>query len=349
MPPRGRRLILVVGVVLLAALPGRVSGAGPAPDPAALARLRSALAQDVAAQPAGTLSLMYRDLHSGARIAINATQRWDPASVVKLFVLAMAYHRRAQGTLDFNSTLTIPEMNVAPNARVAGSAYPPLLAGATATVGTLVGAMTTQSDNTAYNTLLDLLGRDRITAYVQQDLALTHTTVGRKLSLEGAAAAADNLRAGAAVNSTTVGDVARFYTLLYRHQVPLAANMLLLLGRQKQNMMVPAGLPPGATMAHKPGEVDDTLRHDGGIITFPNGGACVLVVFSSLGSYAELAAIGRQVAAAYPPPPSGEGAGGQPGSLASMLRLLLAVAAAGLLVLVAGLDRGLVGSRPRGP
>jgi beta-lactamase class A len=327
-------------------LPASVHPTLPHPSAAALAALRAALDADVSAQPPGTLSIVYRDLGTGQTFAVGAEQAWDPASVIKLFVMAAAYARRAAGALDFQEPITISAANVVPTAGFDDGEYPGLYEGITTTVDTLVGAMITQSDNTAYNTLLDLLGWARVTAYVHS-LGLRHTVVARKLNQDPDAAAADGADVDGAENTTTADDVAALYLLLYENKVPFADEMLHLLARQKQNYMLPAGLPAHARMAHKTGEVDDTLRHDGGIVYLPGGAEFLLVVFSSLGSYAELAGIAAQVARAYPPPAAGAAArppavltAPVPSALPGVLRLLLIIASASLLFLVAVLDRG---------
>lgn len=342
---------LVCSALVVPMRTARAEAQGPPPE--ALATLRAALADDVRTQPSGALSIVYADLVTGRTVALNATQVWDPASVVKLFAFVAAYHRRSEGRLDFNTRVIVDAANVVPTAGFEDGEYPGLYAGDTVTVGTLVAMMIRQSDNTAYNTLLDLLGPLTITAYAR-GLGLAHTTVARKLNLDGALLAEDIRRAGNVENSTTAHDVALLYRLLYQHKVALATAMLSLLKRQKQNTMLPAGLPRGAVMAHKPGEVGDTLRHDGGIVYLPGGGAFLLVVFSSLGSHAELADIAGQAARAYPgaplgTPQRGQRPGPEPSALATLLRLTLVLVSVALLALVVGLDRGLVGQRPRRP
>ncbi len=335
-----------------------IADSNTSPSVAAMSALRAALTQVVQSQPAGTLSIFYEDLVTRQKIALNAQQSWDPASMIKLFVMADAYAEHANGTLAFSRVITIDDANVVPTAGFNDGQYPGLLPATKVTIDTLVTMMIIQSDTTAYNTLLDIIGGAHITAFVHQ-LGLSHTTVARKLNLDPDASAEDQRQEHGVQNTTTAADVATFFELLYDDKVPLANDMLHLLAKQKQNYMLPVGLPAGTVMAHKTGEVGDTLRHDAGIAYLPDRGICLLVVFSSLGNYDELSMIAHKVADAYPAsstsktashvdrsiPPSAMTAP-RPSSLPLFLRMVLLLATLGLVVLLIAVNRG---GKPRVP
>jgi beta-lactamase class A len=55
--------------------------------------------------------------------------------------------------------------------------------------------------------------------------------------------------------------------------------MIAVLERQEFNEGIPAGVPPDVRVAHKTGWITG-IRHDGGIVTLPDGRRYVLVVLT---------------------------------------------------------------------
>lgn len=128
--------------------------------------------------------------------------------------------------------------------------------------------MITQSDNTAYNTLLDILDRRNITSTLRK-LGLKDTVVGEKLSLTDDQMAIDETVPGRQPNQTTAHDFSRLFALLYNKKIDDADEMLTILKQQKINDMIPVMLPPNTVIAHKTGTWSP-YYHDGGIVFKPN-------------------------------------------------------------------------------
>ena len=213
------------------------------------------------------VSVYYNNLANNYEVAINADRSWIPASTVKLFVLPEAFRQKENRIINFDSRVVIDQQNVVPT-ELESQDYQPLRAGSRATIRELVYAMITQSDNTAYNTLLDILDRRNITATLRK-LGLANTVVGEKLSLDDNQYAVDLTVPGRQPNTTTAHDFGRLFTLLYNEKIADADEMLTILKQQKINDMLPALLPKGTVIAHKTGTWSP-YYHDGGIVYKPN-------------------------------------------------------------------------------
>ena len=213
------------------------------------------------------ISIYYNNLAYNYVVSINADRSWIPASVVKVFVLPEAFRQKEERIINFDSRVVIDQDNVVPT-ELESQDYQPLRAGSRATIRELVYAMITQSDNTAYNTLLDILDRRNVTATLRK-LGLANTVVGEKLSLDDTQYAIDLMVPGRQPNRTTAQDFANLFTILYNKKIADADEMITILKQQKLNDMLPAMLPPHTQIAHKTGAWSP-YYHDGGIVYKPN-------------------------------------------------------------------------------
>ncbi len=223
------------------------------------------------------VSLYYKNLKNNYEVMINADRSWIPASTVKAYVVIEAYRQKRLRLINFDSRITIVSNNVVPTELEAPD-YQPLRAGVKATVRELIEAMIAQSDNTAYNTLLDVLDRRNITSNLRR-LGLTDTVVGEKLSLSNEEYQVDAAVPGRQLNRTTAHDLGRFFDLLYQNKIDDAPEILNIFKKQKFKEMIPALIPPELIIAHKTG-VWSPYYHDGGIIYKANE-PYLLVVFTN--------------------------------------------------------------------
>ncbi|GEM_PF-941982 len=223
------------------------------------------------------VSLYFEDLNQHKEIAIDPTRSWIPASTIKSYVVLEAFRQRRVGLINFNQLITIKPQNVVPT-ELETEEFPLLREGTQATVKQLVEAMVVQSDNTAYNTLLDVLDRRSINATLRS-LGFTETVVAEKLNLDDEQFQRDLVEPGRQPNTTTVKDLANFFDLLYNKQVPDSEQMLAIFKQQKINTMLPALIPATTEIAHKTGEWAP-IYHDGGVI-YKSGEPFVFVVFSN--------------------------------------------------------------------
>lgn len=212
-------------------------------------------------------------------VSVNPLRQWLPASTVKLYVAMYAFDQISKGNIRLDDTYTIDGKNAVPTELVTDE-MPTIGEGSDVTLQRLLKQMITQSDNTAYNTLLDILDRQKITEYIK-GLGITHTNIGSKLNLDTTQGESEYSVFGYGINTTTAEDYARAFVLIEKNEISAAKDLYSILIKQKINNMIPLFLPKNTVIAHKTGDLDP-LYHDGGIINSPSG-PYVLSVFSNLG------------------------------------------------------------------
>ncbi len=233
------------------------------------------------------VSVYYFDGNTRNTVSINADKNWDPASTIKLYAAMYAFDQASHGKISLDQNITIDAKNIAASESYPNG-YPALNDGDNVTVFRLLDQMITQSDNTSFNTLLDLFNRQEITKYVH-DLGLTNSNIGSKLNLSQDQQQYEVNTGGYGPNLITANDYATAFVLINGGRIPGSTDLFNILSRQKLNTMIPAYLPKTVTVAHKTGELDPDY-HDGGIIVDANR-RYVLSVFSNMGDPAVVAHI----------------------------------------------------------
>lgn len=203
----------------------------------------------------GTDYSIYVNSLDGKKVFIYNDQQFRSASMIKVFILAKAMEEIHDGTLDKEQLITLTEDD-----KVGGAGsligYPD---GAEIPIKELLRLMIIQSDNTATNMMIDLLGMDKINEYIQRE-GYSQSVLNRKMM--DPSPVEDNKR-----NYTSAKDLGTFFTKLYRHQCvspKLDDEMIALLSEQMDTICFPEALP-NRKIAHKTGELME-LYHDGGII-----------------------------------------------------------------------------------
>lgn len=211
-------------------------------------RLRS-VAEHVPAR----VGIAIEDLTTGTISGINANASMPAASTIKVPVMVEVFEQMSQGRVSLNQTVHLMasdrdwgwgELCDAP----LGSGY---------TVSTLLWKMITRSDNTATNMLIRLVGRQSINA-TMHGLGLTHTHV------------ADYIRSDGDIRSlrSSAADMAHLLDAIARDQLIdqwSSRQMMMILEGQTHNGLLPVPLPRDLKIAHKTGELHDTLN-DVGIV-----------------------------------------------------------------------------------
>ncbi len=206
--------------------------------------------------------------------SFEADRPLSPASMIKV-PIAMALGERCRaGELALSQRTSIAEGNLTSN-----DLPSPFLPGGSATLEELARAMLAASDNTATNVLIDVLGREAITAHCRS-LGLTQTFVRRKLS--GSLPLIDDPRASGR-NAHSASDAALLLRIV-AERAQLGPNFVYAaLAAQRWNEKLSAGFEPGDGFAHKTGDTDE-VSHDGGILTLEDGRRYVVVVYTGLPS-----------------------------------------------------------------
>jgi beta-lactamase class A len=199
------------------------------------------------------VGIAIEDLATGTISGVNANASMPAASTIKIPVMVEVFEQMAEGKVDLNRVVHLEasdrdwgwgELCDAP----LGSGY---------TVSQLLWKMITRSDNTATNMLIRLVGRSKINV-TMESLGLTHTHV------------ADYIRSDGDIRSlrSSASDMARLLDAIAREQLIdswSSRQMMLILEGQRHNGLLPVPLPKDLKIAHKTGELHDTLN-DVGIV-----------------------------------------------------------------------------------
>ncbi|MDQ3698965.1 MAG: class A beta-lactamase-related serine hydrolase [Gemmatimonadota bacterium] len=209
------RLVRVATLALLAALPAcaRAQGAAtlaPLPrgvagtDTAALHRALDSLA----AAHQGTVGYTVHNLETGERLALRGDETFPTASLIKVPILVAVYDLVEKGRISLDDPLTVLAIDQVPGSGILQFMRP----GLTITVRDAAWLMTTISDNTATNLLLDRIIIRRVWEKMEA-LGLPHTKVHSKSFLRISSVAMDSsVKYGLGV--TTPNEMARLFELL---------------------------------------------------------------------------------------------------------------------------------------
>lgn len=200
------------------------------------------------------VSVYYRDLNDGPLFTIRASEKFIPASLLKV-PLMLAVFREAEEYPLLLKTRVRYETQPDWTPSVATATLHP---GEMYTVEQLVRAMIVDSDNGAAMLLdasIDPSGREKL----YSDLGLSAEFVPN------------------VDPEVTVGEFATFFRILYNASYLSPAHSqqaLEYLSKSEFSQGIRAGVPPGITVAHKFGErysTTDNLRqlHDCGIVYYP--------------------------------------------------------------------------------
>jgi beta-lactamase class A len=268
------RQALVLGTLVTAC-----AGQSPAPvvPPGPLDRIAARVEASGA-----TVGLYYRDLDTGDSLAYAADRRYHAASTMKVPVMVQVFRDRDSGRLSLDDSLTVTSTFAS---IVDGSPYDLDMAddsdstlyarvGGRAAIRELVELMITVSSNLATNMLIARVGAERANATAHA-LGADSIVVLRGVEDGKAYQAGRN-------NTTTARDLGRVLAAIARGAAASDSScrqMLGVLGRQRFNEGIPAGLPAGTTVAHKTGSIT-ALYHDAAVVTTPARRRYVLVILT---------------------------------------------------------------------
>lgn len=193
-----------------------------------------------------------------------------PASMIKTPMAIVLAREVAAGARRLDDEVVVSPGNLTSN-----DAPSPFIAGYRARLGELARAMLTFSDNVATNVLIDVLGREALTAACRA-LGLSRTAVYRKLS--GNLPLIDDPQASGR-NSHPACDAARAFELIAADARGAQNWVYEALLAQHFNGKLSRGWDAADTFAHKTGDTDE-VSHDGGILSLPDGRNFVVVVYT---------------------------------------------------------------------
>src|SRR5262245_53402219 len=219
---------------------------------------------------ARAIGVALHDLETGLRFSLRGDRWFHAASTIKVAVLLAVFRAADQGRFRLDNSLHVRNrfLSAADGSFFRLSqdrdATPELYAaiGRTAKISALAHAMICGSSNLATNLLLDFVGVEYARA-VLREAQVDGVELRRGVEDHSAHERAINNEATAdgllGLLSAIRGD---FLTRQSKGEV------IRILLDQRFNSMIPAGLPPHATVAHKTGEIS-TATHDIGIVYLP--------------------------------------------------------------------------------
>lgn len=217
----------------------------------------------ILAQKAPDCSIFLLRPHEEREPLLCQSHAMQPASMIKLFILAYAMQQAKDGALSLDEPLYITNENI-----VGGAGRLTWYdRGKRLTIEQLAERMITDSDNTATNILIDRLGIENIDGYIRQkgygDTRLQHKMM---LSNQGLP------------NLSSVKDIGLLLTRIYQGECvdyEHDKKMLQILSHQKDKDCLPTALP-AFLVANKTGEITGVYA-DGGI-AWGEAGDLILVV-----------------------------------------------------------------------
>jgi beta-lactamase class A len=224
--------------------------------------LRASLEQRIARHK-GTVGLYLKDLKSGEALSIRGGEQFSSASVIKVPILVELFHQVEKGPLK----LTDPVIMLASDQRPGSGVLQFLSTPHTLTIGDAATLMIILSDNSATNLIIDKIGIRNVNARMDS-LGLHKTRLHAKVFL-GTSTTIDTAatrRWGFGV--TTPEEMGRLFEQLYRGTAASAESskqMLDMLRRNFDYEEIPRLLPPGVSVAHKTGKLNES-RIDCGIV-----------------------------------------------------------------------------------
>ena len=257
---------LIVATVGLASLcPAETAVQRLLEDKLLLARVKAIA--EAASGPVGVATI---DLTSGRVFTFNAEAEFPSASTIKVGIMAEMFAQARGGRLRLDDPVTVtPEQAVGGD----GHLQDRLKSGPVTVTGReLMRAMIEESDNTATNRCISLVGMEAVNqVFTSRQMRATHL---RRLMMDAAAAARND------DNTTSPLDMARLFEQLYRGNLgdPEATKeMLAVLRHVKADFRatVPAEIPVAAKVGDLTG-----VHCEAGIIELP-GRPFVLSVYSA--------------------------------------------------------------------
>ncbi|HEX4936097.1 MAG TPA: serine hydrolase, partial [Gemmatimonadaceae bacterium] len=200
----------------------------------------------------GVVGYTVRDLETGAAIARRGDETFPTASLIKVPILVTVYDLVAKGMLSLDDRLTVLRIDKVPGAGTLQFLHD----GIEVTVRDAAWLMTTISDNTATNLLLDRIIIRRVWDKMES-LGLSHTKVHSKTFLRSSSVAMDSsVKYGLGV--TTPNEMARLFELLAQGKAvspPADSAMLDILAHNEDGVLLQryAG---GVRAPHKTGATD---------------------------------------------------------------------------------------------
>lgn len=216
----------------------------------------------------GEASIVVKDLNMDWEISLNKDKAFPSASLAKVPIMTAVFKAAGEGRINLNNTLQLKGSQ-----KVNGSGVlKQMPAGSELSVARLVEYMIIESDNTAANILINLLGMDYLNDFFKE-AGLKRTNLSRKMM-------DFRFRRNGIENYTTSEDLAYLLEEVYRGRIinkNVSRRCLEILKRQNINDRIPAKLPANVIVAHKTG-LERNVCHDAGIVFTGKGNFLICIL-----------------------------------------------------------------------
>lgn len=205
-------------------------------------------------------SIYIKDLKKGTVCAINADKKAPSASIIKLYIMAAAFKLAEENKISLSDNVTVAREEKVPFSVVTLLDDKDIF-----TIKDLITLMIIQSDNTATNKVIDIVGMDYVNAFIRQE-GFNNTVLQRKMM---DTAARENGRE----NYTSAGDAAAILEKMYLGKLvneKCSSAMRKILIWQLDDSMMKRNLEDELIIAHKTGSLDG-IKHDDGIVYAESG------------------------------------------------------------------------------
>ena len=221
----------------------------------ASADVRQAIEQ-VSAPYGEAVSVTYLPVGASAGIvSVNGSTQHASASMIKLVVLAALFDKAAAGEVDLSAQVEVKASDIVSSTGTVQDDGP-----GTYELRELARRMIADSDNTATNVIVDLIGMDAVNEEASK-LGLTGTVMARKM-MDVVAADQGMRNRMTSDDAATVLNLIATGKLVNEQMSELAMSFLL---QQTINAGLTDAIPAGVQVAHKTGELNQA-EHDGGIV-----------------------------------------------------------------------------------
>lgn len=207
--------------------------------------------------------IVVKNLKTGKGYYHNDHEKFQTASLYKLWVMAAAFEQISNGELNENEILSEKVEDINEIFNIASEEAELTEGEVTKSVKDAIDKMIVISDN--YSALL-LISRIRNASLISflKNYGFNNSSTG-------------------APPQSTAGDIAMFYEKLYKGKIGNkedSGKMMEILKRQTLNDSIPKYLPDNVNIAHKTGELG-SVKHDAGIVFAKKGDYIIVVLTDS--------------------------------------------------------------------
>lgn len=227
-------------------------------------------------QAPGNFSVFIKDInYPHFKVAFSEKERFPAASLIKVPLAAVVLKSVKENKLSLPQKFTIHQKDITAGSGVIKGMSLPL----TLSVEELMELMLAQSDNTATNKLISILGLEYINNSFKE-LGLKETVLVRKMM--------DFSKRNKGVeNYTTAAELGLIFEQAYRGKLideTASGYLISLLKKQKFNDRLPLYLAKSLSVAHKTG-LENGIVHDAGIVFSPKGDYIICVLTNKVANY----------------------------------------------------------------